>query len=170
MSEDFIIQRVIQRGDVAKYQVTIDHEDFDQQADSFKVILRWGFLNQSEEILKSQMPHDEDGNWFMLFDTDDMNGKIMAECHYFVPDSDIEGGIREEVDRQWLAFVTAEPNPKFQRCCNNTGEPDGHVTYKRVWRGDVNTLYLNLRTSDKEPIKDSEGNQIRVRKEEKDIY
>ena len=160
MSQD----NVLQRGDVGKYQITIAHDDFDMAVDDFFVILRWGFLNQKEEILKSQMFADEDGNWFFTFDTDDMDGQIEAECHYFVPDTDVSDQTHEEVDRQWLCFVATVPAPKFQRCCMN-GNPNGFVTYARVFRSDANTLYLNLRTKDKEPILDSEGRQLRVRKQ-----
>lgn len=166
---------IIQQGDVAKYQVEIKHEDFDMMHDDFEVTLEWGLLGKYVTIKKSEMPCDEDGHWFMLFDSSDAIGRVMATCHYWVPDSDMSDGVREEVDRQYIVFVTNIPCPKL--ACNlscKTHEDVPHVTYTRVWRSDVNTLYLNVRTTEENgehrPVVDSEGQQIRVRKEDKDIH
>ena len=133
MSQD----NVLQRGDVGKYQITIAHDDFDMAVDDFFVILRWGFLNQKEEIQKSQMFADEDGNWFFTFDTDDMAGQIEAECHYFVPDMDIDGNVMEEVSRKWLCFVASTPCPKFPCRKKCACQDDPFVTYTRVWARDI---------------------------------
>ena len=105
----------------------------------------------------------------MSVPTAGMLGRVRAECHYTVPDSDYEEGTREEIDIQFLAFVTDTPCPHIP-CCGQCAEADGHVTYKRVWRSDTRSLYLNVRTADKQPVMDADGKQIRVRKEEKDIY
>lgn len=166
---------IIQEGDVAKYQMLIEHEDFDMMQDEFEVTLSWGMLGESMTVSKSEMVHDEDGNWFLIFNSSGMVGKVTAECRYLVPDSDMADGVREEVDRQYIGFVTANPCPQFACECEcPTHEEKLHVTYTRVWRSDVNTLYLNLRTTEENgehrPILDSEGKKLRVRKEEKDIY
>lgn len=133
MSQDLILQK----GDVGKFQISITHDDFDMEQDDFFVILRWGFLNQKEEILKEQMFSDEDGKWFFTFDTDDMAGQIEAECHYFVPDTDIDGNVFEEVDRQWLCFVASTPCPKFPFRKKCACQKDPFVTYTRVWARDI---------------------------------
>jgi hypothetical protein len=44
------------------------------------------------------------------------------------------------------------------------------VTYKRVWRSDTRSLYLNVRTADKQPVVDADGKQIRVRKTEEELH
>ena len=159
--------RIVSRGDWAKYQIEITHADFLQSRDDYRVTLTWGMFGESVIIEKKDMPVDEDGKVFFIFDSTPMIGWVKAVCHYDVDDSDIEGGVREEVNYQWLCFVSAEPTP---RLC---GEPepggDGHVTYTRVYAGDVNTAYLNLRDCDQQNILDSEGNQLRVHKDE-DYY
>ena len=154
---------IVQRGDLAKWMLTIEHEDFDQQRDDFYVIVHWGMKHQTVRVNKGEMTSDEEGNWFMFLETNDMLGRLKAETHYFVPDTDCSTGIREEVDWQYIGTVSDEPHP--QLCSRHvcTGG-SGHVEWKRTWRGDVNTLYLNLRTKDQEPILDGEGKQLRVRK------
>lgn len=161
--------RIIQQGDTAKFQVIIRHEDFDQQTDPFRVVLRWGIPEQTMVIDRSDMVTDEDGSFFMLVPTVGLVGTLKAYCHYFVTDSDMGSGQREEIDIQMLAFVTDDPCPHIP-CCGQCAEDDAHVTYKRVWRNDTRSLYLNVRTADKQPVVDADGKQIRVRKEEKDVY
>lgn len=167
-------KRIVHKGDMVKQKITIVHADFDQKRDDYRVELTYGMLGGKKVIRKEDMKVDEDGNVYMLFDSSDMIGFVKAYCYYDVPDTDMGSGIRTEVDIQWLCFVTESPNPRL--ACNSPWpEPvhdDGqeHVVYERVFRGDVNTLYLNLRTGEGEPIVDSEGRQLRVHKEEKDIY
>jgi hypothetical protein len=161
--------RIIQQGDTAKFQVIIKHEDFDQQTDSFCVEIHGGIPDTPVTIDREDMLHNEDGNFFMLVPTAGLVGPLKAYCHYYVTDSDMGSGQREEIDIQMLAFVTDEPCPHVP-CCGQCAEDDAHVTYKRVWRNDAHTLYLNLRTADKQPVVDADGKRIRVRKEEKDIY
>lgn len=162
-------ERIIYQGDTAKYKVEIHHDDFDQQTDSFRVVVVAGIPSVSVTIDREEMLHDEDGNFYMIVPTAGMIGPLKAYCHYMVTDSDMGSGQREEIDIQWLGFVTDAPCPRFG-CHFACGETDGHVIYTRIWRNDARTMYLNLRTADKEPIVDSEGRQLRVRKEEKDLY
>jgi len=163
--------KIIYQGDIAKYKILITHEDFDMQEDDFFVILRAGIPAKELRVEKADMKHDEDGDFYMMVSSAGMVGRLEAECHYMVPDSDIESGIREEVDYQWLAFVTSTPCPRFacRHICWGGGE-DSHVRYERVWRGDTHTLYLNVRTADKQPVVDADGKQIRVRKLQEDIH
>lgn len=161
MDKDFIIQR----GDTAKYHLTITHDDFSMKDNDFFVLLWYGMFEQYTKIEKSDMYCDEEGDWFMLFPSAPALGKVKAECHYFVPDSDEKTGIREEVDYQYIGFVTSNPCPKFE--CNCVcDDQDRSVKYERVYDNDVKTLYLNVRTADGEPVYTSEGEQVRVRKEQ----
>lgn len=161
---------IIQRGDVAKYQLTIEHDDYDQQRDPFFVLLHFGMTGETVRIDSSDMPHDEDGNWFLIVETAGKSvGMIKAETHYMVPDSDMADGTREEVEWHWLGFVTESPCPQFASKCEcrcDGDEENNHVRFKRVWRGDVNSAFLTLRTSDGEPVADSDGRLLRVRKQE----
>lgn len=162
---------VIQKGGVAKYQLTIEREDFSMDTCDFSVTLYWGLYGQSLKITKEHMVHDEEWNVFFLFDTSDMIGAVTAECEYWVPDSDVDGSSdaaeqptdRREVDRQRLCFVTDVACTRLQ-CCKCEG--DGFVTYKRMMGNDMRTLYLIVRTKDKDPVVTAEGMVVRVRKEQ----
>jgi hypothetical protein len=159
---------LVNRGDIAKFQIGITHADFDQQADDFKVVLSWGMVKQTMTIDHKDIIHDEDGNFFIVFDSSDMLGLVKAACCYYIPDSDVEGGTREEINYQWLCFVTDDPTPMF--CCDFEAGGDGHVVYTRVYAGDVNTAYLNLRDSEKKNLLDSNGKQLRVHRADEDYY
>lgn len=160
--------RIVSRGDIAKFKIEITHADFDQQTDDFKVVLSWGMTNQSMTIPQEDIKHDEDGNFFIVFDSSEMLGLVKAACTYRVADSDMEIGYREEINYQWLCFVTANPTAKF--CCKFEPGGDGHVVYTRVYGGDIHTAYLNLRDSEKKNLLDSNGNQLRVHRADEDYY
>lgn len=163
-------ERIIQQGDVAKFQVTITREDFDQVTDDFFVVLSWGIPKQDLVIEKQDMIKDEDDHFFMVFESREMMGVVTATCHYMVTDSDFPDQRREEIDRQPLAFVVNTPCPKFANKSMCFGMDVKHVIYTRAFRDDVNSIYMNLRTSDKQPVVDSEGRQLRVRKGKKQFY
>ena len=160
--------RIIQQGDTAKYQVIIQHEDFDQQTDPFHVAISWGIPEQVLTIDRADMLHDEDGNFFMIVPTAGLVGPLKAYCHYYVTDSDMGSGQREEIDIQMLAFVTDTPCPHIPGGCGCAS--NAHVQYRRVYASDVNTAWLNLRTSEQQPIVDSEGRQLRVHRADEDYY
>jgi len=158
-------KKIVYKGDTAKWQITIHHADFDQQRDDYRVELRWGMFGKSMTIHKEDMFTDEEGHVFMMFDSSEIVGRVTAYCIYDVPDTDLGSGIRQEIDIQVLCVVTDSPCPHFACDCNPVhGDGQEHVTYNRVFRGDANTLFLNLRTVGQEPIMDSEGKQLRVRK------
>lgn len=161
--------RIVFKGDISKWEITILHKDFDQLRDNYRVELDYGMFKQKKVIQKNEMYVDEDGNTYMMFDSADMTGLVKAYCFYDVPDSDFGSGIRQEVDIQWLCFVVDDPKPRFA-CDTDVFGGDGHVEYKRVYRGDVKTLYMQLRTNQQEPLRDSEGNQLRVKKVLDDLY
>ena len=157
---------LVSRGDTVKYKVEITHADFNQANDNYRVELSWGVIRHTMTIEKSDMVVDEDGNAFLIFDTDCMLGWVKASCYYDVEDSDAPDGYRTEVNYQWLCFVSSEPTVKFG--CDVEPGGDGHVVYTRVYGGDVNTAYLNLRDSEQQNLMDSEGNQLRVHKAPED--
>lgn len=164
---------IIQTGDIVKYHLKIEHQDFDMQRDEFNVTISWGVFGKSVSISKDKMLCDEEGNWFFVFESDDMVGHILATCTYLVADTDVEGGYREEVDRQYIGFATKNPCPRFCCECMFFTEDNQHVLYTRIYRSDANTLYLNLRTTEENgehrPILDSEGKQLRARKNNEDL-
>lgn len=160
--------RIVSRGDIAKFKIEITHADFDQQTDNFYVVLTWGMTNQSMTIPYEDIKRDEDGNFFIVFDSTEMLGLVKAACTYRVADSDMEIGYREEINYQWLCFVTANPTAKF--CCKFEPGGDGHVVYTRVYGGDIHTAYLNLRDSEKKNLLDSNGKQLRVHRADEDYY
>ena len=159
---------LVSRGDVAKFHIEITHADFDQQEGNFYVVLSWGMRKQTMTIEHKDIKHDEDGNFFIVFDSSEMLGLVKAACIYRVADSDMEIGYREEINYQWLCFVTANPTAKF--CCKFEPGGDGHVVYTRVYAGDIHTAYLNLRDSEKKNLLDSNGKQLRVHRADEDYY
>ena len=161
---------IIQKGDTAKYEVAIRHTDFDQQADPFFVVLHTNIPEQTVAISRDEMLHDEDGHFFMLVPTAGMVGLVKAVCHYMVTDSDMQEGVREEIDIQYIGFVSDSPCVHLDKHIPFGAPEDNHVLYTRIYRNDAHTLYLNLRTADKEPVLDADGKQIRVRKEQSEIY
>lgn len=158
--------RIVTKGDIAKFWLNITHADFVQADDNYKVDLAWGFFGQHITIEKKDMVTDEEGHIYLVFDSSEMVGWVKATCTYDVNDSDVDGGIRREVNDQWLCFVTNNPTPAI---CDRPSGGDGHVTYTRIYASDVNTVYLNLRDSDKKNLMDSEGKQLRVHKTEDDM-
>lgn len=156
---------IIQQGDVAKYQLEIERDDFSMIENDFSVKLSWGLLGQSVEIPKDKMYHDEEWNVFFLFDTSEMLGQITAECEYLVTDSDTESGYRREVDKRLLCFVNSSVCPRFpKKCCKCQDVNPRYVSYTRMTDSDLRTLYLILRADGKE-VRTSEEEIVRVRKE-----
>lgn len=156
-------------GSEAKYQLTIDCQDFDQRVDDFSVVIRWGLQGTSMTIDRSKMFYDEEGNCFFTFTTAGMVGALMAECTYYVPDSDYPEGFRKEIDAQIIGCVVTSPCRR-RRCCMAIGCADSKVQYKRIGRSDANSLYMTLRTSEGDALTTSDGSVLKVKKEEKDIY
>lgn len=157
--------KIIQRGDVAKYQLIITHADFDQQRDPFFVILHFGMSQKTMRIDKEDMHQDEDDNWFVTFPTRGLPlGQVKAETHFMVEDVDACGGRRWEVEFDWIGFVTDDPCPKFSgdsskfcfcRCSN-------HVEFIRTFRQDVNSLMARVLYKDGEPVVDQDGRKMFV--------
>jgi len=159
--------RIVTKGDIAKFWLNITHADFLQADNDYKVDLSWGLFGQHITIGKNDMVTDEEGHIYLVFDSSDMSGWVKAKCTYDVNDSDIEGGTRREVNEQWLCFVTSNPTPAI---CDRPSGGDGHVTYTRVYGSDVHAAWLNLRDSNKQPLRDSDGQQLRVHRSESEVF
>ncbi len=152
---------IIQKGDVAKYQLIIDRDGFDPQQCEFKVTLSWGIVNRGVmTIEREQMFHDEEWNLFFLFNSTTMLGMVTAECEYYVIDTDVEGGMRKNVDRQLLCLVADNGCAKLPRC---TCKHEGNVEYKRTMRSDANSLYAIVRVNG-EQVRTADHDVLRVRK------
>lgn len=131
---------IIQQGELAKYRIDIDRTGFSMTADDFQVLLTWGMRGESLTIPKSAMLQNEDGATFFQFDTTPMVGRVAAECTYYVPDSDCASGLRPEVERQPLCFVTDQP--RQPRMLVDDGVYDGrHVSYQRQTRSGLKSLF-----------------------------
>lgn len=156
------IKNIIQQGEMAKYQVIIEHEDFSMTENDFRLILTWGMRGESLTISKADMLENDNGQFYFTFATKDMVGMVQVECQYDVPDDDYENGYRTEVERQPLCFVNA--SAKLPSGCD-CGLYDGtHVTYVRQTRGGLKTLYVILRDFSGNILRDMNGSILRALK------
>ena len=131
--------RIIQQGEVAKFQVQI--KNFDMEANDFRVELIYGMRQQVVTIDKSQML-ENGGTYYFTIDTANMVGRVTARCVWFVPDGDLSGGLREKDDEQYLCFVVTTPCPQFLTCPACTEEHP--VTYIRIEQSDIAEKYRRL--------------------------
>ena len=156
------IKNIIQQGEMAKYQVIIEHEDFSMTENDFRLLLTWGMRGDSLTISKADMLENDNGQFYFTFATKDMVGKVQVECQYDVPDDDYEDGYRTEVERQPLCFVNT--SSKLPSGCD-CGLYDGtHVTYVRQTRGGLKTLYVILRDFSGNILRDMNGSILRALK------
>lgn len=131
--------RIIQQGEIAKFQVQI--ANFDMEANDFRVELIFGYRRKKATIEKSQML-ENGGTYYFTFDTDGMVGRVTARCVWFVPDGDLDGGLREKDDEQYLCVVVDTPCPQFLTCPACTEEHP--VTYTRTEQSDIAEKYQRL--------------------------
>ena len=151
--------RIIQQGEEAKFRIEIN--GFDMSEHPFSVTLTYGYRRTKVEIPKSKMIVGQDGKWYFVFDTEAMYGKVVAECTWRVPDTDLDDGYREEVDRQYLCFVVTVPFPRII-CVPNTDD-DEQVTYTRTEESDVSSEYTYMLTSDGETLLTSDNQLLMAR-------
>lgn len=105
------LSNIIQKGEEVKYQITIDKEGFDMYLNNFKVVLYWGNPRLRLSIDKAEMFMDDDGYWYFTFSTEYMDGNVEVNCIVDIPDNNYPDGIRTEVDKRVLCYVTTEPCP-----------------------------------------------------------
>lgn len=150
--------RIIQQGETAKFKVAI--ADFDMDANNFKVELIYGYRRTVVEIPKSKMLVNG-SDYYFVFDTDGMVGRVKARCTWYVPDSDVSGD-RERVDEQFLCFIVTTPCPQFFTCpaCAISTT----VTYTRTNQSDIADEYERLCDYYGRPIKTRDDEYIYVHK------
>lgn len=151
--------RIIQQGEEVKFQVQI--KDFDMEANDFRVELVYGYRRTTVTIEKVQMLENA-GLFYIIFDTDDIVGRVTARCTWFIPDTDAPDSYREKVDEQFLCFVVTTPCPQFITCPACTDE---HlVTYTRTEQSDIADKYQRLADKYNRPIMTADGEYILVMK------
>lgn len=103
-------------GTKGKYLVEINSPGFDMATDNFDITLKRGQM--TKVLHKSDLVHEvvpdpsdpskEINNFYLRFDSAEFgNGSITVIVHAYVPDSDFEGGIRDEIDKFTLTNVNA---------------------------------------------------------------
>ena len=132
---------IIVQGEMVKYVLLIDREDFSMATGNFQVELRWGLQGESKVITKEDMMEATSG-WLFAFSTAGILGKVTATCTWYYEDSDVPGAIRAETDEQVIAFVVSTPCPKFQCCPKTCGDHD--VVYTRTEESDIAAAYMRL--------------------------
>ena len=136
-------KNILQQDEECKYQITINRQGFLMSRDPFSVTLHYGMLGKSLKIDKSQMANNERDEWYFMFPTDDMVGRVVAECRFDVPDTDYPDGYRTEVDLQYLCFVATTPLPNGI-CVPGEKCKDETVHYERTELSDIAELYVYL--------------------------
>lgn len=83
-------------GTKPKYVLEITGDGFDMGRDDFELVLKG--VSGSVKIAKKDTFTGEDGKRYFVFDSKRLGvGKVKAVVTAFVPDTDIPGGIRDEV-------------------------------------------------------------------------
>lgn len=162
------LSRIVQSGEKVKFQITITQQGFNMNENNFRVKLTYGMLSQSIVITKEQMISNDLDEWFFMFDTTGMVGRVVSECSFDVPDSDYSDGFRTEVDRQCILVVISHPLPA--RICVPVGDSQDHtVVYDRTEQSDVAELYAYLTDRRGAYIMTSDEERILVLKKEINI-
>ena len=157
------LTRIVQEGEEVKFQITITQQGFNMNEDNFRVKLTYGMLSKELIITKEQMVSNDLDEWFFMFDTTGMVGRIKAECSFDVPDSDYPDGFRTEVDRQFILVVISHPLPA--RICVPVGDTQDHtVIYERTEQSDIAELYAYLTDRRGAHLLTSDGEKILVLK------
>lgn len=154
---------IIQRGEEAKYQITITRQGFDMNTDDFQLLLSWGLLGKSLTITKDECFSNEDDEWFFIFSTDDMIGQVTVDCTFHVTDTDYADGYRTEADRQILCFVAPAPLPQLP-CTPVAQCTDTTVVYQRTEDNSVYFPYSDLLDVQDNAILTAENMQVQVLK------
>ena len=157
------LTRIVQEGEEVKFQITITQQGFNMNEDNFRVKLTYGMLSKELIITKEQMVSNDLDEWFFMFDTTGMVGRIKAECSFDVPDSDYPDGFRTEVDRQFILVVISHQLPA--RICVPVGDTQDHtVIYERTEQSDIAELYAYLTDRRGAHLLTSDGEKILVLK------
>ena len=154
--------RIIQQGEEVKFQVQI--KDFDMEVNDFRVELIYGYRRTTVAIEKAQML-ENGGQYYIVFDTDDMVGRVTARCTWVGPDTDAPDGYREKTDEQFLGFIVTTPCPQFFTCPACTEEHP--VPYTRTEQSDIADKYQRLADKYDRPLLTVDNEYIFVLKPNK---
>ena len=157
------VKNILQQGEVAKYQVIIEHPGFSMTDGDFYLILSWGMRGDTLRIPKSEMFQNEGGDTFFTFPTKNMVGRVEVECRYWVPDPDMTDDASEHVERQPLCWVVTDAKLP-------TGTDPGlyqgeHVSYVRRTNSGLKSLYRILRDVTGAWLRDANGLVLRALKQ-----
>lgn len=135
-------KNIIPQGTLAKYLMTFDEKGlFNPATMDFRLELTWGYRHTTKMIQKADMMETSDGYLFDL-NTNCIVGKVLAKCVMIFHDTDVEGSERQEVDEQWLCFVTTNPCPNVI-CCPKC-DCKHPVSYERVDESNIGDRYVRL--------------------------
>lgn len=91
-------------GTELKYAITITSPGFDMGKDNFEVTLKRG--SKSLHFTKDDLVVDEDGQYYVCFDSADLGtGMVAAVITAYVPDDDFPDGLRTEVYKMDLVII-----------------------------------------------------------------
>ena len=135
---------IFQRGDKAKFIITSQNVNLNMETCDFYVELIYGMRADKIVIQKSEMLYGTDGEYVMIFSTENMIGKIKARFVWYCIDTDVDpDNRRQEVDEQVIGFVVDTPCPQFITCpkCSSVGHD---VRYELTDEPDIAAKYLRL--------------------------
>lgn len=93
-------------GTKLKYIIEIGSSGFSMESDRFTVDIMRG--NNAMHFEKYDMETDDQGNWYVCFDTLALGtGRVTAKVTAYVPDDDYEDGFRVEVQKIDLVNIKA---------------------------------------------------------------
>ena len=161
-------KNIIQQGESAKFQIENAREGFSMLDNDFRVRLYWGMQGRTLDIAKKDMLQDEDGRFYIQFDTKNMSGLVKVETTYDVPDADFSSEVRPEIERQPLCYVNpVDKLPVYGGAGDGYIFAGNHVTFNRTSASGVKSLYFILRDIVGKYLKDALGRQLRARKTER---
>lgn len=124
---------IIQQGAEAEFQIEVRRTDFDWTTCGLCVNLSWGYRGESICIDKDDMSFDDEGRYYFSFDTSEMMGWVSSECRYETVDpDDAVDGMRTNVDRQILCFVSSSPATNLGRCRKKVTGEKRYIQYTRM--------------------------------------
>ncbi len=162
--------KIIAQGEMAKFVVGCNRQDFDPATDDWQVQISYGTTGLLTFDGSDLQPSSIAGQYILTFDTTPMTGEVIAKIIYQVPDVDCENDVRQEVDMQLLCVVVTSPFPKYVYCHHET-LPQAW-TYTRTDTSGLSVLYQRLcaRMLDQEtgvygpqPLTTADGLDIYVR-------
>ena len=135
---------IIPQGKKVKYIITSQNPVLDLDVNDFYIEIIYGMLGRKLTISKDDLLYGTDGEYIMMFQTNDMVGKLTARFVWQAHDTDSNpDGLRQEVDEQYIGFVVTTPCPKLFTCpaCDSTGHD---VRYEMTDEPDIAERYMRL--------------------------